>query len=118
MPTEHGYPHKPFRANHVDIRTMQIFDPVVVGSKALGNASQGWQQMSATGCTMESGVRIKNTSAPTVFVSTTGLTGATAGTMSGFMLGESEEVFVEVRQLTNIWVAPSAAGASVGFIAS
>tara|TARA_Y100001938_G_C8061032_1_gene417258 strand:+ start:462 stop:824 length:363 start_codon:yes stop_codon:yes gene_type:complete len=120
MPNEHGYPHKPFRANHVDIRTMQIFDPVVIGSKTT-TAGNDWELMSATGGTLENGVRIKNTSANALYVKafvngmTAGATGAGVG--GGYMLTESEEVFLEVRQLSDIFVT-GVLGASCGFIAS
>ena len=77
--------------------------------------------MSATGATLENGVRIKCTSTGPVYVKafvngmTAGATGTGIG--GGYMLTESEEVFVEVRQLSDIFVT-GVLGASCGFIAS
>ena len=54
-----GYPFRPNRYNFTDIRTMQIFDPVVTHSKT--DIGTSWVQLYPSGATLENGVRIKNT---------------------------------------------------------
>ena len=124
MPNEGTYPHKPHRPNFTDIRTMQIFDPQVIGNTG---CTEHWFQVSITGATLENGVRIKNSSSGThdVYIGYGGNGdwqtapvapgGTTADT--GFKLEQAEEVFVEVRRLGDIWMIGSAE-ATVPFIAS
>jgi len=106
--TEGTYPHLPRRPNFTDIRTVQIFDPVAIG-ETLGTSS--WSQLDATGATLENGVRIKNYDNGNMYVTTTGLS---AGT--GFQLTNREEIFLEVRQLSNVWIKGN--GFTAGYVAS
>jgi hypothetical protein len=106
--TEGTYPHLPRRPNFTDIRTVQIFDPVAIG-ETLGTSS--WAQLDASGATLENGVRIKNYNNGSLYVTTTGLSGGT-----GFELTQREEVFLEVRQLSDIWF--KGYGLTAGYIAS
>lgn len=112
------YPQRPFRPNFTDIRTMQIFDPVVTDSKT--NIGASWVQLYPTGATLENGVRIKNTWSNDRDIAVTARsvwsTGGDTGT--GFTLGQDEELFLEVRQLSDVWVYASGANGSAGFIAS
>lgn len=119
MPSEGTYPNIPRRPNFTDIRTMQIFDPVVMGSNA--TIGDTWEALSLTGGTLENGVRIKNSTlggTTTLWISTTSAgTGATAE--QGFYMAKSDEVFIEVRQLSDVWVIGHAANnCEATFIAS
>ena len=111
-----GYPFRPNRYNFTDIRTMQIFDPVVIGSSSVGSA---FAAMSATGATLENGVRVKNTSATPLYVGVAGSNrgvNAVGNSTGGYEVLQGEEVFVEVRQLSDLLVRGN--GATCGFIAS
>jgi len=138
MSNKYGtYPQRPHHPNFTDIRTMQIFDPVVVGYQSIVPAE--WRRLNssgatsspqawaiANGATLENGVRIKNVTATDVWV-TTDSAGTSndmpirvpLGPTGGFNLQQREEVFVEVRQLGHVWVtADLAAGATISIIAS
>ena len=113
-----SYPAVPHRPNFTDIRTMQIFDPVVTDSKtSIGNSS--FTQLYAAGATLENGVRIKCTNAQGLLVgyyndhTHTGTTGS-----AGFQLDDREEVFVEVRQLSHVYVKGDDGTSTCTFIAS
>jgi hypothetical protein len=77
--------------------------------------------LSATGATLENGVRIKNTSpAGTIHIGCIGgaaVKNAVAGTTGGYELLASEELFIEVRDLTNLLIRGTA-GATACWIAS
>jgi len=109
----------PTRQNATDIRSMVIYDPVVATQMTLAS-NANWQQLTlthATGNTLENGVRIKNINTTAVNVGyyhADTETGTTAG--SGFQLEDREELFLEVRYLTDVRVKGS--GASISYIAS
>jgi hypothetical protein len=108
--TTEVYPSRPVRPNFTDIRTMQIFDPVVIGNST---TTGSYAQLHATGATLENGVRIKNTNAAnTAAISVTGLTA------EGFWLTGGEEVFLEVRQLSNVYIKTIDGHSALTFIAS
>ena len=112
MADTENYPSRPHRPNFTDIRTMQIFDPVVIGNST---TTGSYAQLHATGATLENGVRIKNTDAgETALISVTGLTA------EGFWLTGGEEVFLEVRQLSDVYIKtlPSDTASALTFIAS
>ena len=109
---ETNYPHRPFRLNHVDIRTIQIFDPLVMKTTTGNDISNSWEQLHGAGATLENGVRIKNIDAAILNVAVGGTTAD-----GGFELAEREEVFVEVRQLSDVYVKSASSG-DVTFIAS
>ncbi len=110
MPSEGTYPNIPRRPNFTDIRTVQIFDPVAIDETVIGGS---WTQLNATGATLENGVRIKNYNTTNeMFVTTTGLSAD-----AGFLVDGLEELFLEVRQLSDVW-AKSASGTTAGYIAS
>ncbi len=115
---ETNYPHRPYRLNHVDIRSMQIFDPVVATSKS--SVGTAFVQLHAAGATLENGVRIKNTygSSRNIFVATSDENGVGTTGGDGFELGNREELFLEVRQLSHCYIKAAGAGGSVTFIAS
>jgi len=114
MPSEGTYPNFPRRPNFTDIRTMQIFDPIVMGSNP--SVDSAWEALSATGATLENGVRLKQATDETMYVTTT--SAGTGGTADyGFILTDSEEVFVEVRQLSDVWVCADSTSVAT-FIAS
>tara|TARA_Y100000593_G_C4256204_1_gene309782 strand:- start:448 stop:861 length:414 start_codon:yes stop_codon:yes gene_type:complete len=132
-----SYPQRPHHPNFTDIRTMQIFDPVLIGPQ--GAVSTEWRRLnssgttfapqawaSANGATLENGVRIKNQTNTNLWV-TTDSAGTSndmpirtnAGGTVGFQLQEREEVFVEVRQMGHIWIiTDSSTGATASVIAS
>ena len=115
---ETNYPHRPYRLNHVDIRSMQIFDPLVADSKT--SIGTSFVQLHAAGGTLENGVRIKNTYANSrsIYVATSDENGVGTTGGDGFELGNREELFLEVRQLSHAYVKASGANGSVTFIAS
>jgi len=82
---------------------MQIFDPIAADGTT--GITTGWNKLTTgqavSGGTLENGVRIKNTHAHLLLAVATTSTG-TAG--SGFTLGQDEELFLEVRQLGEVWV--------------
>lgn len=112
------YPNYPVRPNFTDIRTIQIFDPRVMG---ISVATTAFAALSATGATLENGVRIKNTSpAGTLAIGVKGGPSglhAVSGTTGGYELLASEELFIEVRDLTNLLIRGTA-GATACWIAS
>jgi len=110
MPNEGTYPARPHRPNFTDIRTVQIFDPVAIGQTV---GTSAWAQLDASGATLENGVRIKNYDGTStkIYVTTTGLIGGT-----GFELDGREEVFLEIRQLSDVWFKGD--GVTAGYIAS
>ena len=114
--TNAEYPVRPWRPNYTDIRTMQIFDPVVADTNT--DIDTAWELLhtGASGITLENGVRVKNlyANSTNIFVSTT--TAGTAGT--GFQLGQDEEIFIEVRCLHDLWVKASGVNGSATYIAS
>ena len=106
-----SYPAVPFRPNFTDIRTMQIFDPVLTKTTSATAIGTDFTQVHAAGATLENGVRIKciDGGSDKLLV---GLYDATQGTGTtgdgGFELADREEVFIEVRQLSHVWVKASA----------
>ena len=80
--TTEVYPQRPHRPNFTDIRTMQIFDPVVIDCKVDINTT--WVQLYSAGATLENGVRIKNTWADSnpIAVSTTATKSTTSSGLS------------------------------------
>ena len=97
-----SYPSIPHRPNFVDIRTTQVHEErFTANESALPTSS--WTQIYAAGATLENGVAIKVKSAGSVLnyaqVSVTGLTAD-----GGYQLDSGEELFVPVRQLSNVWV--------------
>ena len=108
------YPHKPHKPNFMDIRTMQVFDPQVIGEKLTTNA---YTPLSTTAATLENGVRIKNLDSDVVYVSHRGISGASLKG-NGFSLIENEEVFIETRFLQDIIIIGSSGGGTAAFIAS
>ena len=113
-----SYPSYPHRPNFTDIRTIQIFDPVVmktVGS--IGNSA--FVQVHSAGATLENGARIKCTNSNGLRVGTydpVAHTGTTGG--GGFDLDEREEVFIELRQLSHLWVKGADGSSEYTVIAS
>ncbi len=109
----------PLRLNQTDIRSLTIYDPVVATQMTLASNSN-WQQLTlthATGNTLENGIRIKNIASTAVDVGyyhPDTETGTTAG--EGFELEDREELFLEVRYLTDVRVRGS--GAQISYIAS
>ena len=117
-----SYPAVPHRPNFTDIRTMQIFDPVLMKTtSATAVAAAEFVQVHAAGATLENGVRIKCIDAGTdaLMVGTynpiahTGTTGD-----GGYQLEAREEVFIEIRQLSHLWVKASANTTGYSIIAS
>ena len=118
-----SYPTVPHRPNFTDIRTMQIFDPVLTkttATNAVGNSA--FVQVHAAGATLENGVRIKCIDSDNLRVGIydsnthTGTTGD--NTTGGFDLDEREEVFIEVRQLSHVWVRAASGSSGYSIIAS
>ena len=105
------YPNIPHRPNFTDIRTMQIFDPVLTKTTSATAIGTTFTQVHAAGATLENGVRIKCIDGGTDKllvglydpITHTGTTGD-----GGFELADREEVFIEVRQLSHLWVKSSA----------
>ncbi len=116
-----SYPVYPYRPNFTDIRSMQIFDPIVADAKN-DIISANYVQLYPTGGTLENGVRIKNTytNSRVLYVATYNRdthTGTTGG--GGFELGNREEVFIEIRQLANLYIKGAAGtNGTCTFIAS
>jgi hypothetical protein len=116
--TDSPYPSRPHRPNFTDIRTMQIFDPIAMDGNA--GISTHWGSLTngsaVSGGTLENGVRIKNTHAHLLIAVATTSTGTAC---SGFTLGQDEELFLEVRQLGEVWVQSNdGTTGSVSYIAS
>lgn len=112
----------PLRLNQTDIRSMTIYDPVVADQMTLAT-NDTWQQLTltdATGNTLENGVRIKNITNDIVNVGyyhPDTATGTTGG--AGFQLEDREEIFLEVRYLTDVRVqSPDSSAAQISYIAS
>ena len=106
MQINDSYPNRPVRPNFTDIRTIQIFDPLVMGQSA---ATTVFAALSATGATLENGVRIKNTSpAGTLAIGVLGdgtdSLNQVGGGTNGFELLPSEELFIEVRDLASLLI--------------
>ena len=104
-----SYPAHSFRPNFTDIRSMQIFDPVLTKTTSESEVGTSFEQVHAAGATLENGVRVKCINSSGLRV---GIYDAPAGTGTtgdgGFALEDREEVFIEVRQLSHVWVkAPS-----------
>ncbi len=114
-----SYPVYPHRPNFTDIRTMQIFDPVLTKTTAADAVGTTFVQVHAAGATLENGVRIKCIDSDHLRV---GIYDASQGTGTtgdnGFDLDEREEVFIEVRQLSHVWVKAASNDSGYSIIAS
>ena len=96
-----SYPSIPHRPNFVDIRTWQV-QGEKGNTAAAGTTTTSWQQLYAAGATLENGVQIKSLTSASPRPSTRiGVGGTTAD--GGFELDAGEEVFIGVRQLSNVW---------------
>ena len=82
-----SYPSVPYRPNFVDVRTVQVHDEKFTDQSLAFSLTSSWQQLYPAGATLENGVVI---------------TGCTAD--GGFELDSDEEVFIPVRQLSDVWV--------------
>jgi len=115
-----SYPVYPHRPNFTDIRTMQIFDPVLTkttAADAVGNSA--FVQVHAAGATLENGVRIKCIDSDHLRVGIYDVSQGTGTTGDGgFDLDEREEVFIEVRQLSHVWVKAASGSSGYSVIAS
>ena len=108
-----SYPSVPHRPNFVDIRTAQVHEEKHTLT-ATGSLTSSWAQIYPAGATLENGVtiKVKSTGALTAFaaISVTGLTAD-----GGYQLDSGEEVFIPVRQLSNVWGKLGAStGAAIG----
>ena len=108
-----SYPGVPFRPNYIDIRSSQVNDERVTLSDE-SNLATDWARIYADGATLENGVTLKVRDKGTLIkygaVSVTGLTAD-----GGYQLDAGEEVFIPVRQLSNVWVKQGATtGESLG----
>mgnify|MGYP006172755189 CR=1 FL=1 len=100
-----SYPSIPHRPNFVDIRTWQV-QGEKGNTAAAGTTTTSWQQLYAAGATLENGVQIKSLTSASPRPSTRiGVGGTTAD--GGFELDAGEEVFIGVRQLSNVWYKAS-----------
>jgi len=90
-----------FKLNSVDIRTVAITHPKVIGTNtAVGTAFEDISPNSL-GQTLDAGVRIKCTSTNGVYVH---VHGATLDGSDGFRLDQGDEVFIETSQLSTVKV--------------
>jgi hypothetical protein len=93
----------------VGIGSVSIDNPVVIGHRSAGYT---FEQVKSVSTTLQSGVRLKNVNGSgTLTVTYDTLAGSTTGMTSGFQLDDREELFVEVDNLTKVYVM---AGATAG----
>ena len=89
--------------------------PQVLGSNEDVDSS-AWENLSLTGANLATGVRVKNYGATGAMIQ---IAGAVAECPTkGFHLEEGEEVFLEVRELSNVFVKGVGNNATLTFIAS
>ena len=93
----------------VGIGSVSVDNPVVIGSSTAGTggayAGSGGIQMRSTSTAVQSGVRIKNTHGSGTLTVSYDSAGATFTAMTGgWDLDDREEVFVEVDNLTKIYI--------------
>lgn len=93
----------------VGIGSVSVDNPVVIGASTAGTggayAGSGGVQMRSTSTAVQSGVRIKNTHGSGTLTVSYDTAGATSTAMTGgWDLDDREEVFVEVDNLTKIYV--------------
>ena len=107
--SETSYPHRPYRLNHTDIRTEQVFNELHNDNQQVVSSSV-WSKLYADGATLERGIFVKHSST----VSSPSIRIAVGGTTAdgGFNLIRQEEVFIPCRQLGDVYYkqGPSAEG--------
>ena len=86
----------------VGIGSVEIDNPVVIGHRVAGYT---FERVNSTSTTLVSGVRLKNINGSgTLTVTYDSAAGSTTGMTSGFQLDDREELFVEVDNLTKVYV--------------
>ena len=81
---------------------MSVDNPVVIGHRVAGFT---FEQVNSTSTTLVSCVRLKNINGSgTLTVTYDSTAGSTTGMTSGFQLDDREELFVEVDNLTKVYV--------------
>jgi hypothetical protein len=97
-----SYPSVPYRPNFVDVRTVQVHEEKITDTVQGFSLSSSWQQLYAAGATLENGVTLKGRRFSFTAYAQVSTTGNTAD--GGFELDAEEEVFIAVRQLSDVWV--------------
>ena len=97
-----SYPSVPYRPNFVDVRTVQVHEEKFTDQTLGFSLSSSWQQLYPAGATLENGVVIKGRRVSFNKFAQVSTTGCTAD--GGFELDSDEEVFIPVRQLSDVWV--------------
>jgi len=86
----------------IGIGSVSVDNPVVIGHRVAGFT---FEQVNSTSTTLVSGVRLKNINGSgTLTVTYDSTAGSTTGMTSGFQLDDREELFVEVDNLTKVYV--------------
>ena len=87
----------------IGIGTVSVDNPVVIGHKVAGFT---FEQLNQASTALVSGVRLKNINGSgTLTVTYDSAAGTTTGMTSGFQLDDREELFVEVDNLTKVYVS-------------
>jgi len=102
MANNGSYPSVPHRPNFVDIRTVQVHEEKITDQVIGFSLSSSWQQLYPSGMTLENGVTIKGRRVAFQKFAQVSTAGCTAD--GGFELDSDEEVFIPVRQLSDVWV--------------
>ena len=108
----------------IGIGSVSIDNPVVMGSSTAGTggayAGSAGIQIRTTSTALQSGVRVKNThGSGTLTVSYDTAAGSTSAMTGGWDLDDREEVFVEVDNLTKVYVRGTVdAGTSYSYYAT
>lgn len=89
--------------------------PQVMGNNE-AVAHTAWEALSLTGCNCATGVRIKNYGTNAAYIMYAQQLPAAID--KGYMLEEGEEVFLEARDLNNVFARGVAGSATLTFIAS
>ena len=121
-----GFPN--MKSSSTDIRWIWSNDPKIIGT---GVVDTNEVRLLASGATLHSGIRIKNThTSNTLYVGYTGGTdymttsfvgvcggAVVAGGSGGYALGQDEELFLEMRNAMHCTVKGSAVSTTFTFLA-
>jgi len=111
-----SYPSVPHRPNFVDVRTVQVHEEKFTDQQLSFTLSSSWVQLYSAGATLENGVLIKGRRVTFNKFAQVSTTGCTAD--GGFELDADEEVFIPVRQLSDVWVKEGRVNPDAGGLAA
>jgi len=101
----------------IGIGSVSVDNPVVIAQRGVGAT---FAQLNSVSTTLVSGVRVKNVNGSgTLTVTYDALMGSTTGMTGGFQLTDREEIFVEVDDISKVYIKSAAtAGCTLSYYAT